>query len=74
MLFRSVGRMNQLLRGSMDNPAAVLGQMDSRIAAVHEQLQNLSEALNLMAESLEGVQETLDSAGNQTENSLSREA
>ena len=61
-LREAVDRVNQLLRQSMDNPSAVLAQMDSRISAVHEQLQNLSEGLNLMAESLEGVQETLDSA------------
>ena len=53
-------RMNRTLKVSAENPAAAISQMDGRISAVYNQLQNLSEGLNLMAESLEGVQDTLD--------------
>ena len=52
-------RANQTMKATADNPAAVLGQMDGRISAIYGQLENLADGLNLMAESLEGIQETL---------------
>ena len=55
-----VRRINRTLTASKDNPAAAIGQMEGRISDFSQQLQNLSEGLNLLAQSLEGVQETLD--------------
>ena len=52
-------KTNRTLQASSNNPAAVLGQMDGRIAAMYSQLENLADGLNLMARSLEEVQDTL---------------
>lgn len=61
-----LARMNQTLKVTSANPAAALSQMDSRISSIYNQLQNMSEGLNLMAQSLEGVQDTLNAVNTRT--------
>ena len=53
-------KVNSLLKVTEENPAATLVQMDSRLGSLYSQLENLAEGLNLMAESLEGIQEKLE--------------